>query len=156
MVEDSITITVSGKADVDWIRNKVRNGQFASEAEVVSQGISTLREDEAELELWLKDFESTARYDEHKANPGSAIPNRRGRTPSRRTPQSSFCTEPVSLPVAFNRALGATSMSWNTTSHRFSDRNAAVYTQRIVSACQAIGLAPYRGTQRDDIRAGVR
>jgi Arc/MetJ-type ribon-helix-helix transcriptional regulator len=68
MVEDSITITVSGKENVEWIRDKVRNGQFASETEVVAQSLSTLRADEAELEVWLKDVVAV-RYNNHKATP---------------------------------------------------------------------------------------
>jgi toxin ParE1/3/4 len=39
---------------------------------------------------------------------------------------------------------------------RFSERNAAVYVQRIVAKCRSLALAPYRGTQRDDVRPGLR
>ena len=39
---------------------------------------------------------------------------------------------------------------------RFSPHNAARYVDRIIAACKSIGVAPYRGTRRDDIRPGVR
>jgi len=73
MAEDTITITVSGKANVDWIRSKVRDGHFDSETELVTQSISLLREEDAELEIWLREV-IAERYDQHKADPGSAIP----------------------------------------------------------------------------------
>jgi Arc/MetJ-type ribon-helix-helix transcriptional regulator len=74
MAEESITVTVSGKATVDWIRNQVREGHFESESEVVTHSIASLREEEdAERELWLKEV-IPARYQRYKANPGSAIP----------------------------------------------------------------------------------
>ncbi len=38
---------------------------------------------------------------------------------------------------------------------RFSPSNAALYIERVFSACHKIGLAPYRGTKRDDVRAGI-
>jgi toxin ParE1/3/4 len=40
--------------------------------------------------------------------------------------------------------------------HRFSERNAAMYVQRIVGKCKSLALAPYCGTQRDDVRPGLR
>jgi toxin ParE1/3/4 len=39
---------------------------------------------------------------------------------------------------------------------RFSERNAETYIKRIVAKCRSLALAPYRGTQRDDVRPGLR
>jgi toxin ParE1/3/4 len=39
---------------------------------------------------------------------------------------------------------------------RFSERNAEKYIERIVAHCRSLALAPYRGTQRDDVRSGLR
>lgn len=33
---------------------------------------------------------------------------------------------------------------------------AAQYTEAIVSYCESLGILPLRGTQRDDVRAGLR
>lgn len=73
MLEDTITITVSDKSSIDWIRKKVRDGQFASETEAISEGISRLREDDSELERWIQDV-IIPRYQRYKANPGTLIP----------------------------------------------------------------------------------
>jgi len=41
-------------------------------------------------------------------------------------------------------------------SDRFSPTNAEKYVRRLIAACKSIGLAPHRGTQRDDLRPGLR
>jgi Arc/MetJ-type ribon-helix-helix transcriptional regulator len=72
MADDTITITLSDKAHVDWIRNKVRDGHFASEAEAVATGISNLREQDGEVEEWIKDT-VIPRYERHLANPAATL-----------------------------------------------------------------------------------
>ena len=72
MVEDSITVTVCGKENVEWIRDKVRDGHFASEADLVTQSVSLLREDDSEFEIWMREVVAQ-RYDSHKSDPSSAI-----------------------------------------------------------------------------------
>jgi Arc/MetJ-type ribon-helix-helix transcriptional regulator len=72
MVEDTITITVAGKEDVEWIRSKVQSGSFASEAEVVAQSIALSREEDAELDSWMRAVVAN-RYDRHKANPQAGL-----------------------------------------------------------------------------------
>lgn len=39
---------------------------------------------------------------------------------------------------------------------RFSERNAESYVNRVFSACEAIGKAPYRGSQHPEIGPNVR
>jgi len=73
MAQDSITITVSDKDTVDWIRGKVRDGEFASETEAIARSISRMREDEAEEEMWIRKIVAD-RYDDLKLHPESAIP----------------------------------------------------------------------------------
>jgi Arc/MetJ-type ribon-helix-helix transcriptional regulator len=68
MAHDSITITVSDQATVDWIRSKVRDGQFASETEAIEESISRLREDDAQHDARLRDL-GVARYQSYMANP---------------------------------------------------------------------------------------
>lgn len=72
MADDTITITLSDKAHVDWIRTKVRDGHFASEAEAVETGISHLREQDGEVEAWIKEV-VIPRYDRHLANPSPLL-----------------------------------------------------------------------------------
>ena len=72
MNDDSITITVLGKENVDWIRRKVSDGEYSSETEVVTEGIATLREEDTEFENWLKEV-IAPRYDDHKANPSQVL-----------------------------------------------------------------------------------
>jgi toxin ParE1/3/4 len=63
----------------------------------------------------------------------------------------------VSLPVSFDPgALDDLDAIEEYLANRFYPRNASRYVQRIVEACNAIGLAPHRGHARDDIRPGVR
>jgi Arc/MetJ-type ribon-helix-helix transcriptional regulator len=73
MVEDSITVTLSSKENIEWIRRKVRDGDFASESEAILEGVSRMREEDGELEEWLR-VEVCQRYDRLKANPESGIP----------------------------------------------------------------------------------
>ncbi len=73
MIEETIEITISGKANVDWIRGKMRSEEFASETDVVAHSIALLREEDAEYERWLVEV-IRPRYDRHKAEPSSAIP----------------------------------------------------------------------------------
>jgi antitoxin ParD1/3/4 len=73
MAEESLTITISDKENVEWIRSKVRDGFFASAEEAIQTGLTRLREDDEELEIWLRDVVAE-RYDAFKANPDSGIP----------------------------------------------------------------------------------
>ncbi len=74
MIEETIAITISGKANVDWIRSKMRSEELLSEADVVTQSIALLREEDAEYERWLVEVIGP-RYDSHKTDRSSAIPS---------------------------------------------------------------------------------
>ena len=55
------------------VKEKVANGGYASESEVIRDGLRALQERDAAVEHWLRD-EVAPTYDAHKADPGKAIP----------------------------------------------------------------------------------
>jgi antitoxin ParD1/3/4 len=55
----------------DLVRAKVASGDFASELDVVEEGLRTLAEKDLGIERWLHD-EVAPTYDAHKADPASA------------------------------------------------------------------------------------
>ncbi|THV21405.1 ribbon-helix-helix domain-containing protein [Peteryoungia ipomoeae] len=65
----SLTITLP--ADMaELVRAKVASGEFATEIEVVSEGLKALALKESTLERWLREDVAQA-YDEFKAHPGA-------------------------------------------------------------------------------------
>lgn len=55
----------------DLVKRRVSNGDYASESEVIREGLRALQEREAAVEHWLR-TEVAATYDAHKATPGKA------------------------------------------------------------------------------------
>jgi putative addiction module CopG family antidote len=55
------------------VKAKVSSGEYATENEVILEGLRALQVQERALEHWLR-TEVVAAYDELKANPASAIP----------------------------------------------------------------------------------
>ena len=55
------------------VKEKVANGGYASESEVIRDGIRALQERDAAVERWLRD-EVAPTYDAHRANPDKASP----------------------------------------------------------------------------------
>lgn len=55
------------------VKHRVSSGDYASESEVIREGLRALQEREAAVENWLR-TEVAATYDTHKANPGKARP----------------------------------------------------------------------------------
>lgn len=53
------------------VKDKVASGAYATESEVVREGIRALQERDAAVERWLRDEVAPA-YDAHKANPERA------------------------------------------------------------------------------------
>ena len=53
------------------LRERVRSGQYASESEVIRDGLRALFAQEAAVETWLRD-EVAAAYDAAEADPASA------------------------------------------------------------------------------------
>ena len=73
MAQSPIHITLSDEAAVEFVRRKVESGAYASETDVVREGISALQDEDAELERWVKEV-GGPRYDSFHANPSSGIP----------------------------------------------------------------------------------
>ncbi|MBY5437651.1 type II toxin-antitoxin system ParD family antitoxin [Rhizobium leguminosarum] len=55
------------------IKQRVSNGDYASESEVIREGLRALQERENAVEHWLR-TEVAATYDAHKADPTKAKP----------------------------------------------------------------------------------
>ena len=55
------------------VKEKVASGSYASESEVIREGIRALQERDAAVERWLRQ-EVGPTYDAHKANPDKASP----------------------------------------------------------------------------------
>jgi antitoxin ParD1/3/4 len=72
MADDRIEITLEDEAIVEFVRGKVRSGEFASEAEVVRESLEALRRDASELERWEREVVVPA-YDSLMADLASAV-----------------------------------------------------------------------------------
>lgn len=55
------------------VKAKVAAGEYASESEVIRDGLRTLQARDAVVEAWLRD-EVIGTYDSHRSNPSRAIP----------------------------------------------------------------------------------
>ena len=55
------------------VKEKVANGSYASESEVIRDGLRALQERDAAVERWLREDVAPI-YDAHKVNPEKAIP----------------------------------------------------------------------------------
>ena len=67
-----LNITLSDEA-VEFVRSKVSSGEYASESEVINEGVAALQDKDTEVECWLRDV-GVPIYERMKANPSSAIP----------------------------------------------------------------------------------
>jgi antitoxin ParD1/3/4 len=57
----------------DWVKDKAVSGAYASESEVIRDGLRALREREDAIERWLREEVVPAAI-EHEADPSTAIP----------------------------------------------------------------------------------
>ncbi len=55
------------------VKAKVASGEYATESEVIRDGLRVLQARDAAVEAWLRD-EVAKSYDEHLADPAAAIP----------------------------------------------------------------------------------
>jgi len=56
----------------DMVRSKVVSGEYASESEVIREGLRALAARDRAVEAWLRDQVAPA-YDRHLAHPDSAL-----------------------------------------------------------------------------------
>ena len=50
MADESITVTIHGKENIEWLRAQVSEGRFTSESEGATECVAVWREDELEIE----------------------------------------------------------------------------------------------------------
>jgi putative addiction module CopG family antidote len=55
------------------VKEKVASGEYASESEVIRDGLRALQAREVAFEAWLRD-EVAKSYDEYQANPNQGVP----------------------------------------------------------------------------------
>jgi antitoxin ParD1/3/4 len=55
------------------VKDKVASGEYATESEVIRDGLRTLAARDAAVEKWLREEVAPA-YDAHKADPARALP----------------------------------------------------------------------------------
>lgn len=68
----SLSITLPNEM-AEMVKAKVASGEYASESDVISDGLRTLAERDAVIERWL--YEEVAPvYDAHMADPSRAVP----------------------------------------------------------------------------------
>lgn len=69
----SLSITLP----IEMVKAKVASGEYATESEVIRDGLRTLAARDAAVERWLRDEVAPA-YDAHKAKPARAVPLNEG------------------------------------------------------------------------------
>ena len=67
-----LSVTLPTKM-ADMVRESVASGEYASESEVVRDGLRALQERKAAVERWLRN-EVVKTYDEYLADPSATIP----------------------------------------------------------------------------------
>ena len=70
---NSISVTLSSEM-AELVESKVASGEYASESDVVQDGLRRLQADDALVEDWLR-REVVATYDSQKADPSRAVPS---------------------------------------------------------------------------------
>jgi antitoxin ParD1/3/4 len=73
MADDRIEITIEDEAVVEFVRGKVRSGEYASATDVVRDAILMVQEEQADFERWLKEV-ILPRLGAAEADPTSLIP----------------------------------------------------------------------------------
>lgn len=68
----SLSITLPHEMAED-VRNRVAAGQYATESEVIREGLRALKAQDNALEHWLK-TEGVARYEAFRSNPAAVEP----------------------------------------------------------------------------------
>jgi Arc/MetJ-type ribon-helix-helix transcriptional regulator len=72
MAEQPIHITLADEAAVEFVRGKVRSGDYASETEVVLEGLEKLRAEAEEQARWEREVLVPV-HERLIANPDSAV-----------------------------------------------------------------------------------
>ena len=73
MPKSQMQITLTDETAIEFVRGKVRSGQYASESDVIHEGLKALKEESEERERWEREVLLPA-HDRLMADPSSAIP----------------------------------------------------------------------------------
>ncbi len=73
MPRSQISLTITDEAAIEFVRGKVRSGEYASESDVIREGLKALKEESEERERWEREVLLPA-HDRLMADPSSAIP----------------------------------------------------------------------------------
>jgi putative addiction module CopG family antidote len=73
MPQCQIHFTLTDEAAIEFIRGKVRSGEYASESDVIHEGLMALKQESEEREHWEREVLIPA-HDRLMADPSSAIP----------------------------------------------------------------------------------
>jgi putative addiction module CopG family antidote len=55
MPRSQIRVTLTDEAAIDFVRGKVRSGEYASESDVIHEGLKALKEESEERERWERE-----------------------------------------------------------------------------------------------------
>jgi Arc/MetJ-type ribon-helix-helix transcriptional regulator len=73
MADSQIHIVLEDEAIVEFVRSKVRSGEYASEADMVRESLEALRQENEERQRWEREVVLPA-YDRLMADPTLAVP----------------------------------------------------------------------------------
>ena len=73
MPQSQIHFTLTDETAIEFVRGKVRSGEYASESDVIQEGLKALKEESEERERWEREVLLPA-HDRLMTDPSSAIP----------------------------------------------------------------------------------
>ena len=73
MAQESTLQLTLPQESLDFVQSKVASGEFASESEVIREGIAALQDKDAGFEAWAREVAVPA-YERLLANPSRGIP----------------------------------------------------------------------------------
>ena len=145
----SITLPID-MADV--VKAKVKTGEYASESEVIRDGLRALIARDRAVGGWLE-HQVGAAYDALKADPFQRPDCEQSKSPS----CCRACQDEMTHRVIFSPEAEEQLVSlYKFIAAAASPTIAAGYTEAIVNYCESLAMFPMRGTVRSDVRPGLR
>ena len=142
------------------VRAKVAAGEYATESEVIRDGLRVLLARDRAVEDWLRK-DVAAAYDKLKADPSRAVAV--GAVKARLAAAHAKAIEEGAdqglIPYGVVYAPEATDQLEELFLYIAERRSPAVaerYTSAVVETCEGLALFPLRGVPREDIRPGLR
>ena len=137
----------------DVVKSKVRAGEYASESEVIRDGLRALMARDRVIEAWLRETAVPAGLKDDPA--GHSRPTRSANS-SRSAAKPRGETESELCRRLFPEALEQLEGIEDYISHAGSPAIAARYVDAIVASCIKLADFPMRGRRRDDLMPGLR